>query len=62
MENYYLMVSAINEFIFKNWKRSSCRESFPQKMIRDLLELHYLKEKLAQSDKKKSSDKNKIYL
>ena len=40
MENCFLLVSAIKEFIFKNWKSSSGRETISVKMIYDLLESH----------------------
>ena len=28
VKNYFFIISTIKEFIFKNWKRSSCRTSF----------------------------------
>ena len=31
LENCFLTISTIKEFIFKNWKRLSCREYFHQK-------------------------------
>ena len=33
LKSVFLIISAIKEFIFKNWKQSSCRESFLLKKI-----------------------------
>ena len=38
MENVFLMVSAIEEFIFKNQKRQVVENLFPEKRNRNLLE------------------------
>ena len=40
LKNWFLMVSAINEFISKNGNGKVVKIIFPEKMIRDLIESH----------------------
>ena len=41
LENWFLMVSAFKELFPKNGNGKVVKILFPEKMIRDLLELHY---------------------